>query len=168
MNKLKSKPKIFLCGGSFGGTICFRLATRAPEKYAGLILLAPGLRELGAAYGKIIYLGKFLACLLPPVRLFSDKEFKQGTRYNNKEELLTDPLNYNDGTVPHTGIAVYNGMKEISAEYHLLNTPYILFQGGTDKLVDPFAPLDLEEASPSRDKTTLYCEEMWHAVYIEA
>lgn len=55
----------------------------------------------------------------------------------------------------------------ISTEYHLLKSPYICFQGGTDKSTDPFAPLDLEEQSPSPDKTTLYSEEMWHLVYGE-
>lgn len=60
-----------------------------------------------------------------------------------------------------------DAMDEISNEYHLLKSPYICFQGGTDKFVDPFAPLDLEEQSPSTDKTTLYSEDMWHSVYSE-
>ena len=31
-------------------------------------------------------------------------------------------------------------------------------------MVDPFAPLELEEVCKSKDKTTIYCEHMWHAV----
>ena len=34
-------------------------------------------------------------------------------------------------------------------------------------MVDPFAPLDLLELSPSKDKTTLYYENLWHAVFYE-
>lgn len=44
---------------------------------------------------------------------------------------------------------------------------YILFQGGMDKLVDVFAPLDLEKESQSKDKTTIYMKDMWHSVFYE-
>jgi hypothetical protein len=125
------------------------------------------LRELTGSYGCGKYLGRFLSCVLPPVRLCREKDFKVGNRFNNNEEILADPLIYNDGIIPHSGIAVLNGMKEVSTEYHLLITPYILFQGGTDKAVDPFAALDLEDVSPSKDKTTLYYEKMWHAIHTE-
>jgi hypothetical protein len=36
-------------------------------------------------------------------------------------------------------------MDEISKEFALLKTPYILIQAGADKMVDVFAPLDLEK-----------------------
>ena len=55
----------------------------------------------------------------------------------------------------------------MSELYEQLKTPYITFQAGVDKLVDSFAGLDLEEVSPSPDKTTIFCETMWHAVYQE-
>jgi acylglycerol lipase len=74
-------------------------------------------------------------------------------------------LIYNDGAIPHSGNAIFEGINSISTQYHLLTTPYILFQGGVDKMIDPFAPLDLEETSPGKDKTTLYCEGMWHALH---
>ena len=34
-------------------------------------------------------------------------------------------------------------------------------------MVDPFAPLDLEEECQTKDKTTIYCDKMWHAVMAE-
>jgi hypothetical protein len=66
-----------------------------------------------------------------------------GTKYNNKEAVLSDSLIYNDGIIPHSAVAVVKGIDQISKQYNLLTSPYILFQGGFDKLVDPFAPLDL-------------------------
>jgi alpha-beta hydrolase superfamily lysophospholipase len=36
-----------------------------------------------------------------------------------------------------------------------------------DKLVDPFAALDLERACKSKDKTTVYMKDMWHSLYME-
>jgi alpha-beta hydrolase superfamily lysophospholipase len=43
----------------------------------------------------------------------------------------------------------------------------VLFQAGVDKLVDPFAPLDLERACRTKDKTTIYMKDMWHSIYME-
>jgi hypothetical protein len=107
-------------------------------------LLAPGIRVLYAAHGFALSIARFAACILPPFRLSSEKEFKTGTRYNKKEELLSDKLIYNDGLIISSGIAVVKGIEEIGAQFNQLTTPYILFQGGVDKFVDPFAPLELE------------------------
>lgn len=57
-------------------------------------------------------------------------------------------------------------MEEIEKEYHLFEASYIAFQAGVDKLVDPFAPLDLERACRSKDKTTVYMKDMWHSIYM--
>ena len=67
--------------------------------------------------------------------------------------------------VPQSVRTIFEAFDSICTQYHLLTTPYILFQGGVDKMIDPFAPLDLEELSPGKDKTTLYCEGMWHALH---
>jgi alpha-beta hydrolase superfamily lysophospholipase len=42
-----------------------------------------------------------------------------------------------------------------------------VFQAGVDKLVDPFAPLDLEKACKTKDKTTVYMKDMWHSIFYE-
>lgn len=89
-------------------------------------------------------LASVLTCLLPPVRLFKESEFKMGTRYNDKEAILADKLNYNEGLVPHTATAVINAMDELTKVLHKVTVPYIVFQGTSDKMVDLFGPLDLE------------------------
>jgi alpha-beta hydrolase superfamily lysophospholipase len=58
-------------------------------------------------------------------------------------------------------------MEEVSELYHEFDSNYILFQAGVDKLVDLFAPLDLEKQCKSKDKTTIYCKDMWHSVFME-
>ena len=57
--------------------------------------------------------------------------------------MIEDPLNYTGKHVSGTTMGVVNHMSYISENYHNLETPYILFQGGGDKLVDPFACVDL-------------------------
>ncbi len=34
-------------------------------------------------------------------------------------------------------------------------------------MVDPFAVLDMDMVSPSKDKTTYFCKDMWHAAFAE-
>ena len=48
-----------------------------------------------------------------------------------------------------------------------MHLPYLVVQSGSDKIVDPFACLDLEEVSPSKDKTTVIIGDMWHAVWFD-
>jgi len=44
MPRYQDKPKLFLGGNSFGGTIYFNLTLKFPQKYSGVIFLAPALR----------------------------------------------------------------------------------------------------------------------------
>lgn len=46
LSQFESKPKIFLGGSSYGGTIIFKMGIINPEKYSGLILLSPALRDI--------------------------------------------------------------------------------------------------------------------------
>lgn len=87
-------------------------------------------------------LGVCLGFVCPRVRLFKDK-YDSGTKYNQAERIMADPYVYNDGLVPGSVRTILNAMDEVSQLYKDFSTPYILFQAGVDKLVDPFAPLDL-------------------------
>ena len=100
------------------------------------------------------------------MRLFSGSS-EDSTKFNQDERIKNDPYYYNDGLVPGSVRTILNSMDEISQQFKELKTPYIIFQAGVDKMVDPFAPLDLEESCQSPDKTTIYCENMWHSVLAE-
>ncbi len=84
-----------------------------------------------------------------------------------EKHIRGDKRNYTGKVIPGSIRTVLNAMDEISEEYHKLKTPYILFQSGSDKLVDVFAPLDLEKKCMTDDKITIYCKDMWHSVYSE-
>jgi len=71
--------------------------------------------------------------------------------------IKNDPYFYKGKIVLGSIRVLLNSVDEISRLYNLFNIPYITFQAGVDKSVDTFAALDLEELSPSNDKTTIYC-----------
>lgn len=129
LGTLKSKPKIFLSGSSYGGTVIFKSGLLNPGKYAGLIFLAPALRNLSESMWLAKKFGKALGFICPRMRLFKDK-FDSGTKYNMKERIEKDPNVYNDGAVPGSIRVILNAMDEVAEKYKEFNVPYILFQAG--------------------------------------
>ncbi len=156
LSKFESKPKVFLCGSSFGGAISFKASLKNPEKYSGIVFLAPALRNLEERQAFLKKIGKFIGFICPRVRLFSGTT-EDSTKYNQDERINNDPYFYKDGLVPGSVRTILNAMDEVSQLFKDFKIPYIMFQAGVDKMVDPFAPLDLEESCQSVDKTTVYC-----------
>lgn len=54
--------------------------------------------------------------------------------------------------VPGSITNILDAMEETSKQYQVLETPFLAIQGGMDKSVDLFAPIDLIQQSPSKDK----------------
>jgi hypothetical protein len=59
------------------------------------------------------------------------------------DTIRSDPYSYKEGVVPGSIRTILNAMDETSTMFPKFDAPYILFQSGIDKMVDPFAPLDL-------------------------
>lgn len=143
LSKFEEKPRVFLSGSSFGGTIAFQMGLQDPSRYVGTVFLAPGLREVYQSKRYLKKLNSLLAWLVPkwPIPIpFSSKEV---TKYNCDELIKNDPYYYKSGLVPASISAVLNAMEQVSKQYSSFNLPFLVFQGGYDKLVDLFAPLDL-------------------------
>ena len=164
--KYEKKPHVFIAGQSMGGTICFKLAIRNKDLYKGIILLAPALRENYEADAFMKKVAKCIGYLFPTMSTV-EQSYGTGTKYDLTEIIKSDPHNYTGKVIPGTVRTILNAMEEVEKMYKLLEVPYIVFQGGVDKLVDPFAPLDLEKQSLSKDKTTIYIKGMWHSVFAE-
>ena len=70
LSKYRKRPKIFLAGHSYGGSIAIKLSILNPEDYAGVILLTPALKIL-PTYNNIIvrYFIQMIGQLIPRTRL---------------------------------------------------------------------------------------------------
>ena len=51
-----------------------------------------------------------------------------------------------------TTSTLLSNMHATTKRYSEFKTPYLCIQGGTDKVLNPFAVIDLEEKSQSTDK----------------
>jgi alpha-beta hydrolase superfamily lysophospholipase len=90
-----------------------------------------------------------------------------GCKYKLDQYLQSDPLIYKDGMWTSTAWTMIACMLNFAKQFKNLETPYLLVQSGTDKLVDPFLSVDLDKLSPSKDKTTVLIHDMWHNVWFD-
>lgn len=49
--------------------------------------------------------------------------------------------------------------------FEQLRTPYLLYMGGVEKVVDPFLAVDLDRQAQCTDKTTVAIKDMWHSIW---
>lgn len=106
-------------------------------------MLAPALRDVYQSKKYLKKLNSFLTWIIPRVHIPIPLSSKEVTKYNCDELIRNDPYYYKSGLVPASISAVLNAMEEVSKEYSSFTLPFIIFQGGHDKSVDLFAPLDL-------------------------
>ena len=167
--KIKSKYpdlKVFLSGMSLGGAVAFHIALKNPNIARGVILLSPSIRENSQHYPLLKKLTLLLSLFLPYQQLLRQTG-RNGSRYRLDNYSKNDPYLYHGRLYPKTVRVLLSMMAQTRKQYKNLRAPYLLIQSGSDKLVDPFACLDLEKASPSDDKTTVIIHDMWHAIWLD-
>lgn len=111
VSKFDKKPKVFLSGSSFGGTIAFKMGLLDPSRYAGAVLLAPALREVHQSKRYLKKLNSLLAWLVPRWHIPVPSSSKGVTKYNCDELIRNDPYYCNAGLVPASIAAVLSAME---------------------------------------------------------
>ncbi len=89
------------------------MCLKNPEKYAGVVFLAPAIRNLSESAAFMKKLAKMVGFICPRARLFKDK-YDSGTKFNQTERITSDPYVYNDGLVPGSVRTILNAMDEVS------------------------------------------------------
>lgn len=132
------------------------------------MLLTPLLKDLDEMFYYAKRVLKFVGWMFPRYGIKKSIPPGLGTKYNLKDKFLNDPYIFTEAIMPGTIRATMNAANEIYASFEKVTTPFLCLAAGVEKLLDPFAALDLEERSPAEDKRVIYCEEMWHVVTEEA
>ena len=104
-----------------------------------------------------------MGCLCPTFKIIP-QDFIGFTRYENFEFMKQEKGRYIGPHPPGTAYSILKEMDSCDQDFNKMQISYLCVQGGVDKSVDLFAPLDLEKESISKDKTTIYYKEMWHDV----
>ena len=135
--------QIFLAGLSMGGAIAFRMAINNKFPYADLIMFAPSIRQHPEASPVMKKIAKFIGWLVPTLEL-SNKGGSSFCLKHKKCRFEDDPLNYTGKIIPGSVRAVLNFIDECETMFAQLSTPYLMFMGGVEKVVDPFLAVDLD------------------------
>lgn len=115
---------------------------RYPEKYSGVVFLNPALREIKHDQYYMKKIGNVLGYLTPKWKLIN-QSFNSTTKYDVEKQFRECPHMYCDKHLPGSIRVTLNAIREVEKSYHHFKTSYICFQGGVDKSIDLFAPLDL-------------------------
>lgn len=158
--------KVFLCGMSLGGAVAFHISIKNHNLAQGNIFMSPSIRENKLHFPMLKKMTILLSMAFPKVQLLKSKG-RNASKYKLDEISKNDPYLYHGRLWVKTVQQILFAMGKTKKMYKQLTTPYLLVQSGCDKLVDPFACLDLEQQSPSKDKTTVIINDMWHAVWFD-
>lgn len=111
-NKYKGKPRLFLSGNSFGGSIAVQLAINTPKIYRGLVLFVPAIREVRESQYFMKKLGLAMGYMFPKLKLLN-QSFDSGTKFKIGHHILADKNNYTAKIVPGSVRTVLNAMAEL-------------------------------------------------------
>lgn len=166
LSKYVDKPKVYIAGLSLGGAVCFHLSLKAPQLVDGVIFLSPALRENTESQPFMKKVGWLIGAVLPRMKLVN-QTFGNQNKLDVMDRINADPYVYKDKVVPGSVKVVLDAMSNSEKDWGKFDRPFIMVQSGVDKLVDPFQAIDFEEACKSKDKTVIYCKNMWHSVFCE-
>lgn len=167
--QLKSKP-LFFMGISMGGEAALYTAMKYPKLAKGVIAFSPALGMKKEVMGKASALVKFMP-LFRPFSKFGFIKF-QHTLSTKDPELLdnikNDPHGYTKGVRFGTSLELLRGGNYTIKNADKMATPYIIYQGTSDRIVDTEAiKLFHSKAVNVKDKKLVLIPKGEHIVLVD-
>ncbi|KAL4469911.1 hypothetical protein ABPG72_006551 [Tetrahymena utriculariae] len=158
---------IFMGGLSLGGMLSYRVGLKYPDRFKGIIMMAPAIQPFPLQYKFIYYLAVTLGKIMPKGNFISTGAWNSN-KYNEAEKCIkSDPLQYTQKP-PFTSLSsVIQGLYNTKETFEQFKCPFLCIMGDLEKIVDPFLGFDLEKKSPSQDKTVKYYQQVWHNIWQE-
>lgn len=158
---------IFLLGHSLGGTIVSYYLLDHQDDFKGAIISAPAVKVSDSVSKFTIIMSKVLSRLAPKMGVLALNANEISSDPAVVEAYINDPLVFHGKTPARMGAELLSAMMRITAEAGKISLPFIVVQGGEDRLVDPAGSKMLYEKASSRDKTIRFYEGLYHEVFNE-
>lgn len=157
---------LFLLGHSMGGLIAAHRLLEGCEA-AGVIFSAPSIKAGDSIAPVSIWLGKRLAVIAPTFRLLG---IDRGGISRDPEVLAacaSDPLMSRGKFTVRLGVEILKAMQRVQSQAHRITLPFIVLQGGADRIVDPGGAQWFHEKAGSEHKTLKIYPGLYHEVFNE-
>ena len=151
-----------------GGMTAYHLSLKNPKLFDGVILMAPALKN--SINGFLIGMTSFLKTLLPKKSRLTKPFYGKATKNPAITEFVKkDKYAFSERVCLSTISMMVDVMDKSPQTFKDYKSPFIIFQGGLDKLVNPEVCFELYEKSstPAEDKEIHFIEEMWHDIWHE-
>lgn len=160
------KP-IFLLGHSMGGLIVTYYLLDHQADFKGAVISAPAIKVGESVSRLTITMGRILSKLAPKMGLLA----LDASGISRDPDVVTayanDPLVFHGKTPARLAAEMLKAMLRVTAEVGTITLPFIVIQGGEDKLVDPGGAQMLYDSASSEDKTLRIYEGLYHEVFNE-
>ena len=160
------KP-IFILGHSLGGLItCYYLLNHQAD-FKGAIISAPAIKVSDSISSMTISMGKILSAVAPKAGVLALDATGVSRDPEVVKAYINDPLVFHGKTPARLAAEMLKAMKRVTAEVDQITLPFIVIQGGADKLVDPAGAQMLYDKAGSKDKTLKVYAGLYHEVHNE-
>ena len=160
------KP-IFLLGHSMGGLIVSYYLLDHQADFRGAVISAPSIKVSDGISWATIIMGKILSVLAPKAGLLALDANGISRDPQVVRAYVNDPLVFHGKTPARLAAELLKAMLRVTAEADKITLPFIVVQGGEDKLVDPAGARMLYNKAGSKDKTIKVYEGMYHELFNE-
>lgn len=146
---MKMYPELpkFVLGISMGGLTAYHLSLRHPDFFKGAILMAPALKNNVNNF--LVGLSAFMKKILPQdTRLIKPLKGNSNSSLSIVEELSNDPYVYKGRCSLSTISFLTKTMDMSPSTFQNYTCPFLVIQGGLDRVVNPMAAFELFKTSP--------------------
>ncbi len=159
---------IFLWGHSLGSIVVLDFATRIPMYISGAITTGCPLRAVPTPLAAISSAGRWIAGLLPTIRLTSqlnpeDLSHEKSVQDNYRNDALVTP-----SITLCLGFEMAKTIRTIRKQAHNVEFPWLAVHGSEDAIAPPEGSVMLIELLGARDKQLVLLDGLRHEVHNES
>lgn len=160
------KP-IFLLGHSMGGLIQVYYLLDHQADFKGAVISAPSVKVGESISQTTILLAKVLSAITPKAGLQALDANSISSDPAVVSAYVSDPLVFHGKTTARMGGELLKAIERVTAAMNVIRLPFIVVQGGKDRLSDPLGAQMLYDQASSEDKTLKIYPDLHHEVFNE-